>query len=109
MQAIFLADISDNDARQWHMRFWVTDSYHESVNSLILTTNYQIGKDSGVCGHFSQPANPKFDRCLSGRVQYELSFRVVISGCGFHATNVGTVAKLSQRETSQVFSNTCIQ
>ena len=52
-QSEFLATVSDDDSRQWHMGFRIPYPAHKGMDTLVLAVNYQIRKHCGVCRNLS--------------------------------------------------------
>lgn len=85
------------------MGLQVTDLNHKGVRTIALAVNDELSHDSSIIGGSSECTNPPFRGREVWRVHGECLVTRVPSGCGFEATDVGAVPKLSLGVTSNDF------
>ena len=98
-EAKFWSHVSSFDPIQVSVSIQVSDLGYKHSNSIIIyfpifLRDYYLGDDYGMISDSSKLTWPPLGRINWWRVQYELFFGLVISGCSFNTLNVRAVAKL---------------
>jgi len=104
MHTFLLPAISENDSLQRLVSLSIAQLDHKSVWPIELVADVELSEDRGSVRRLGSPANPELHRIFRGRVDDELLLHLIICGCGFDSSYIGSVSQFCQSKAPNVDS-----